>query len=196
MSSTSRAATVLSKMPLSYGDQVLVGGIRGKLRGGGWVEGIVQQQHPSGRVTVRIHGRNHVVSGKEVLPKRLSFTVRIPAELAPPRDADEALASEPAPLSQERWWVDEDEVTVRDENRLIVATAAGPEDAELIARAPRMQKAIQRTLERLEHETGAPLGHVIAQLRAACLRHRRPATQKQRPARLHRRNFRLPGPAP
>jgi hypothetical protein len=63
--------------------------------------------------------------------------------------------------------VDEDAVTIRDENRLIVAVAAGPEDAELLARAPQMQHAIQRTLERLEHETGAPLGHVIAQLWAA-----------------------------
>ena len=145
-----------------------MGGIRGKMLGGGWVEGVVQKHHPSGRVTVRIHGRNHVVSGKEVLPKRLSFTLRIPAELTHPRDADEGLTSEPTLLSHERWWVDEDEVTVRDENCLIVALAAGPEDAELISRAPQMQEAIQRTLERLQHETaGAPLGQVIAQLRAA-----------------------------
>jgi hypothetical protein len=30
-----------------------------------------------------------------------------------------------------------------------------------------MQHAIQRALERLEHETGAPLNDVIAQLQAA-----------------------------
>jgi hypothetical protein len=30
-----------------------------------------------------------------------------------------------------------------------------------------MQHAIQRALERLEHETGAPLDSVIAQLKAA-----------------------------
>jgi hypothetical protein len=83
-SSTKRLVTGLSRAPLPYGDQVLVGGIRGKILGGGWVDRVVQKQHPSGRVTVRIHGRNHVVSGKEVLPKRLSFTVRIPAELARP----------------------------------------------------------------------------------------------------------------
>jgi len=172
-STTQKGRHSLLKTPLSYGDQVLVGGIRGKILGGGWVEGVVQKHHPSGRVTVRIQGRTHVVSGKEVLPKRLSFTLRIPAELARPRDADQAMNGEPQPLSQERWWVDEDEITVRDENRLIVAVAAGPEDAELIARAPQMQEAIQRALERLEHETGAPLGHVIEQLRAACLRHSR-----------------------
>lgn len=42
-------------------------------------------------------------------------------------------------------------MTVRDENRLIVAVAAGPGDAELIARAPQVQYAIQRALERLQH---------------------------------------------
>lgn len=68
MSSTTREGRhSLLKAPLSYGDQVLVGGIRGKILGGGWVEGVVQKQHPSGRVTVRTHGRNHVVSGKAVL---------------------------------------------------------------------------------------------------------------------------------
>ena len=125
------------------------------------------KQHPSGRVTVRIRGRNHVVSRKEVVPKRLSFTVQVPAELGRPEVPVEHPTAERPPLSQEHWWVDEDEVTVRDENRLIVATAAGPEDARLIARAPRMQHAIQRALERLEHETGAPLDSVIAQLKAA-----------------------------
>jgi len=69
--------------------------------------------------------------------------------------------------AEEVWWVDEDGVTVRDENRLIVAVAAGPADAELIARATAMHHAISRALERLEHETGAPLGRIIAQLSAA-----------------------------
>jgi len=138
-STTRRVGTGLLKAPLSYGDQVLVGGIRGKILGGGWVDGVVQKQHPSGRVTVRIQGRNHVVSGKEVLPKRHSFTLRLPAELARPEDAEQAFASEPALLSHERWWVDEDEMS--DENRFIVAVAAAPEDAELIARAPRVQEA-------------------------------------------------------
>jgi hypothetical protein len=159
----------LLDQPLSYGTEVLVGGIRGKILGGsGWVDGFVMKQHPSGRVTVRIRGRNHVVSRKEVVPKRLSFTVQVPAELGRPGVPAEAVQTERQPLSQEHWWVDdEDEITVRDENRLIVAVAAGPDDAELIARAPRMQHAIQRALERLEHETGAPLGDVIAQLKAA-----------------------------
>jgi len=107
-STTKKLLTGLLKAPLSSGDQVLVGGIRGRILGGGWVEGVVQKQHPSGRVTVRIHGRNHVVSGKEVLPKRLSFTLRIPAELAHPRDADQPMNGEPEPLSQEHWWVDKD----------------------------------------------------------------------------------------
>jgi hypothetical protein len=118
-------------------------------------------------VTVRIRGRNHVVSRKEVVPKRLSFTVQVPAELGRPELPDEPAKTERRSISQEQWWVDEDDITVRDENRLIVATAAGPEDAELIARAPQMQHAIQRTLERLEHETGAPLDSVVAQLNAA-----------------------------
>ncbi len=118
-------------------------------------------------MTVRIHGRNHVVSGKDVLPKRLSFTVRLPAELGRPEAAAEASTTERQPLSHECWWVDEDGITVRDENRLIVAVAAGPEDADLIARAPQMQEAIQRALEQLQHETGASLESVIAQLKAA-----------------------------
>jgi hypothetical protein len=157
----------LLDQPLTYGTEVLVGGIRGKRLGNGWVEGFVMKQHPSGRVTVRIRGRNHVVSRKEVVPKCLSFTLRVPAELGCPAVPAEPASTERRPLSQERWWVDEDEVTVRDENRLIVATAAGPDDAQLIARAPQMHHAIQRTLERLEHETGAPLDSVIAQLKAA-----------------------------
>ena len=64
------------------GDQVLVGGIRGKILGGGWVEGVVQKQHPSGPVTFRIHGRNHVVSGKEVFrsasPSPFGFPLNSP----------------------------------------------------------------------------------------------------------------------
>ena len=153
---------------LTYGTEVLVGGIRGKIFGAsGWVEGFVMKQHPSGRVTVRIHGRNHVVSRKEVVPKRLSFTVAVPEELGRPEAPPRPVRPQRQPLGEEHWWVDEDEVTVRDENRLIVAVAAGPEDAELIARAPQMQHAIQRALERLEHETGAPLDSVIAQLKAA-----------------------------
>ena len=153
--------------PLAYGTEVLVCGIRGKRLGNGWVEGFVMKQHPSGRVTVRIHGRNHVVSRKEVVPKRLSFTVAVPEELGRPEAPPRPVRPQRQPLGEEHWWVDEDEVTVRDENRLIVAVAAGPEDAELIARAPQMQHAIQRALERLEHETGAPLDSVIAQLKAA-----------------------------
>jgi hypothetical protein len=157
----------LLSQPLAYGTEVLVGGIRGKRLGNGWVEGFVMKQHPSGRVTVRIHGRNHVVSRKEVVPKRLSFTVAVPEELGRPEAAPGPVRPQRQPLGEEHWWVDEDEVTVRDENRLVVAVAAGPEDAELIARAPQMQHAIQRTLERLEHETGAPLNDVIAELKAA-----------------------------
>jgi hypothetical protein len=154
------------EQPLAYGDEVLVGGVRGKTLGGGWVDGVVQMQHPSGRVTVRIRGRNHVVSRNDVVPKRLSFTVRLPAELGRPQ-ARRPLTPEREALTGEHWWVDDDEITIRDEHGLIVAVAAGPEDAQLIARAPHMQHAIQRALERLEHETGAPLGLVIAQLRSA-----------------------------
>jgi hypothetical protein len=161
-----RSRAGLLEQPLAYGTEVLVGGIRGRiLCGSRWVEGFVMKQHPSGRVTVRIRGRNHVVSRKEVVPKRLSFTVQVPAELGRPEVPDEPVRTEQRPV--EHWWVDEDEVTVRDENRLIVATAAGPEDAQLIARAPRMQHAIQRALERLQHETGAPLDSVIEQLAPA-----------------------------
>ena len=191
-SSTKKGRHGLFKTPLSYGDQVLVGGIRGRVLGGGWVEGVVQKQHPSGRVTVRIHGRNHVVSGEEVLPKRFSFTLRLPAEVARPDGAAEPMTAEREPRSQERWWVDEDGITVRDENRLIVAVAAGPDDAELIARAPRMQHAIQRTLERLQHETGAPLGHVIAQLRAALF----PVTEVGDPERAQGPARGVPGAGP
>ena len=157
----------LLSQPLSYGDEVLVGGIRGKILGGGWVEGVVLKQHPSGRVTVRIRGRNHLVSGKDVVPKRLSFTVQVPADLGRPEEAPEPSTTEREAITGEHWWVDEDGITVRDENRLIVAVAAGPEDAELIARAPQMEHAIRRALDRLEHETGAPLDGLIAQLKAA-----------------------------
>jgi hypothetical protein len=66
-------------------------------------------------------------------PSPFGFPLNSPV----PSDADEALTSEPEPLSQEPWWVDDDGVTVRDENSLILAVAAGPEDAEFIARAPR-----------------------------------------------------------
>ena len=158
--------TGLLQQPLSYGTRVLVGGIRGKILGNGWIEGIVQKQHPSGRVTVRIRGRNHVVSGKEVIPRSISFTVRVPADLSAPAPSS-APPRTTAPQVPEHWWVDDDGLTVRDENRLIVATAAGPDDAQLIARAPAMEHAIARALERLEHETGAPLGSVLAQLKAA-----------------------------
>lgn len=47
-------------------------------------------------------------------------------------------------------------MTVRDENRLIVATAARPEDAELIALVRQMHHAIQRTLERSSTRRGHP----------------------------------------
>jgi hypothetical protein len=86
-------------------------------------------------------------------------------------------------------------MTVRDENRLIVAVAAGSEDAELIARAPEMLEAIQRTLERLEHETGAPgpsLGQVIAQLRAALF----PVTEVGDPERAEGPARGVPGAGP
>jgi hypothetical protein len=124
-----RSRPGLLKQPLAYGDEVLVGGIRGKTLGSAWVEGVVQKQHPSGRVTVRIRGRNHLVSRKDLVPKRFSFTVRVPAELGRPEDAPDPSTTKREAGAGEHWWVDEDGITVRDENRLIVAVAAGPEDA-------------------------------------------------------------------
>ena len=71
------------------------------------------------------------------------------------------------------------QMTVRDENCLIVAVAAEPADAEVIARVSQMRHAIQRALERLEHETGAPLDSVIAaQCRAARGRVTRPPSRR------------------